>query len=73
MRSQILEWAKLYCNNPTLTDSGAFSYVLDKLEEAMTRLDITSESIADMSQSFGNIEGLNTKSLMAPFRKYKIV
>lgn len=72
MRSQILEWAKLYCNNPSLIDDGAFSYVLDQLEEAMLRLDVTSESLSDMSQAFGNVEGLNTKSLLAPFRRAKI-
>ena len=72
MRNQILEWCKLYCNNPSLTDDGAFAYVLDRLEEAMQRLDVQSESLSDLSQSFGNIEGLNTKSLLAPYKRVKL-
>jgi len=73
-REKLLEWCKLYCNNYTLTDTSGFSYVLDNLESEMERVGVTSESLSDMSQSFGsNDAGMSIKNLLSPYSRLKML
>ena len=73
-REKLLEWCKLYCNNATLVDTEGFSYVLDNLVAEMSRLGVTSESLSDMSQSFGsNDAGVSIKSLLSPYSRLKML
>jgi len=73
-REKLLAWCKLYCNNSTLVDGADFSYVLDNLTAEMERVGITSESLSDMSQSFGsNDAGVSIKSLLSPYRRLKML
>ena len=73
-REKLLEWCKLYCNNATLVDEAGFSYVLDNLTAEMERVGITSESLSDMSQSFGsNDAGVSIKSLLSPYSRLKML
>ena len=73
-REKILAWCKLYCNNATLVDTEGFSYVLDNLVAEMSRLGVTSESLSDMSQSFGsNDAGMSIKSLLSPYSRLKML
>ncbi len=72
-REMLLEWAKEYCNNETLEDTGGFSMVLDKLSESMDRVGITSESLSDMSQSFGTETDMAIYKLLSPYRRLKAI
>ena len=43
-REKLLEWINQYCNRKDLTDEGAISLILDKLETQAQQEDIASES-----------------------------
>lgn len=70
-RTKLLEWCKLYCNNPNLVDGGAFSIVLDNLTDIFQQAGITSESLGGMSQSFGADTAFTVRSMLSPFKRLK--
>lgn len=73
-REKLLEWAKLYCNNPNLKDEGAFSIVLDKLEEYEKKdLSVKSESISRYSASYTDGIPQGTLDLLATFKKVRFL
>jgi len=73
-RQKLLAWCKKYCNNPDLIDADDFSYALDQLETSMASIGVTSESLSDMSQSFGvNESGMSIKNVLAPYKRLKML
>ena len=49
-----------------------FNDVLDQLETSMASMGVTSESLSDMSQSFGvNESGISIKNALAPYKRLK--
>lgn len=73
MRANLLLWCIDYCNNPYLADEGAFSLVLDQLEDLVQKTGVTSESIADLSQSFGGETAFTVNRLLAPYRRLRMI
>ena len=67
-REKLLEWINQYCNRKDLTDEGAISLILDKLETQAQQEGIASESLGDYSVSF--IQGQTGESNIA-FRMLK--
>ena len=73
-REQVLAWCRLYCNNPLLTDWGDFTFILDKIIEAMTHAGITSETMGGMSQNFAKNEGgFDIHGLLSPYKHLKMI
>lgn len=72
-REKILEWCKKYCNNPNLVDENDFSRVIDEIENIFKRVGVTSESLSDMSQSFGEDNSFSMRNLLSPYKKLKMI
>ena len=70
-RTKLLEWCKLYCNDSTLVDDGAFSIVLDNLIDLFQHAGVTNESLGGMSQSFGADTAFTVRSMLSPFKRLK--
>ena len=52
VRDNALEWIKKYTNDPTLTDTGGVSIILDKMELWYKRDGATSKSVSRYSVSY---------------------
>lgn len=72
-REKLLLWCRKKTNNPTLEDVDDFSYVLDHLEDMVSRLGVTSESISDLSQSFEGDTNKEMMKLLSPYRRAKFL
>ena len=72
MRSQILLWCQKYCNNPELEDKDDFAYVLSQMEEIMDRVGVRSQSLSDLSETFGD-EGISVRNLLSPYKRVKML
>lgn len=73
-REKLLEWAKMYCNNPNLEDKGAFSLVLDQLEKFEKRdLNVKSESLSRYSATYMDSIPQAILDLMATFKKARFL
>ena len=72
MRSQILIWCQKYCNNPELEDKDDFAYVLSHMEEIMDRVGVRSQSLSDLSETFGD-EGISVRNLLSPYKRVKML
>ena len=72
-RANLLEWAKKYCNNPSLTDSGDFAMVLDKMEKVLESSGVASESLGDYSVTFDKNSALGMKQLLSPYKRLKML
>lgn len=73
-REKLLEWAKMYCNNPNLEDQGAFSLVLDQLEKFEKRdLNVKSESLSRYSATYIDSIPQATLEFLATFKKVRFI
>lgn len=72
-REHLLMWCRKKTNNPTLEDKEDFSLVLDNMIDIFERVGITSESIADLSQSFNTETQKDILSMLSPYRKAKFL
>ena len=68
-REKLLLWCRKFCRNPNLEDKEDFSLVLDNMSDLFSRIGITSESLSDMSQSFGKETSLQVSSMLSPYRR----
>jgi hypothetical protein len=71
-REYILIWCKKFCNNPNLTDTEDFSVVLTEIINAMERAGVTSQSLSDMSQSFGETY-MSVGKMLSPYKRLKMI
>ena len=72
-REKLLLWCREKTNNPLLEDKGDFSLVLDNMEDLISRNGIVSESIGDLSQSFGTDGYKDIMQLLSPYRKARFL
>ena len=75
-REKLLEWINQYCNRSDLTDEGAISLILDKLETHAQQEGIASESLGDYSVSFmqGQMdEGNIAFRMLKSYKRQRIV
>ena len=70
-RQKLLLWCRKFCFNDTLEDEEDFKLVLDEMENIIKHAGVTSESISDMSQSFGSDTAFTIRQLLSPYRKLK--
>jgi hypothetical protein len=68
-RKKLLLWCRKFCRNPHLEDKEDFSLVLDNMTEIFSHAGITSESLSDMSQSFGKETAFQVSSMLSPYRR----
>lgn len=69
-REYLLEWCKKYTNNNSLQDVGDFHLVMNELVKEFDRIGISSESVSNVSFSYGG-GSINIKILLDPYRKLK--
>lgn len=72
-RNNLLLWCRKKCNNVTLEDTEDFSLVLDNIIDMISSIGVTSESIGDLSQSFGTDKHKEIMLLLSPYRKAKFL
>ncbi len=72
-RNNLLLWCRKKCNNETLEDTEDFSLVLDNIIDMISSIGVTSESIGDLSQSFGTDKHKEIMLLLSPYRKAKFL
>lgn len=72
-REKLLAWCKKYCNNPDLTDAEDFALVLDNLTSIFEKAGVTSESLSDMSQSFGADTAFRVRDMLSPYKRLKAI
>lgn len=72
-REKLLLWCKKYCNNDSLVDSEDFALVLDNISDIMQKAGIVSESIGDMSQSFGADTAFRLRDMLSPYKRLRLL
>lgn len=72
-REKLLAWCKKYCNNPDLVDAEDFALVLDNLTIIFEKAGVTSESLSDMSQSFGTDTAFRVRDMLSPYKRLKAI
>lgn len=72
-REKLLAWCKKYCNNPDLIDAEDFALVLDNLASIFEKAGVTSESLSDMSQSFGTDTAFRVRDMLSPYKRLKAI
>lgn len=68
-REKLLLWCKKFCNNTDLVDEDDFSLVLDSLEDIFSKAGIVSESLSDMSQTFGKATAFEVRHMLSPYKR----
>jgi len=71
-RAYVLIWCKKFCNNPDLVDEEDFSVVLSEVINTLERAGVTSQSLSDMSQSFGETY-MTIGKMLSPYKRLKTV
>ncbi len=69
-REQYLDYAKAYCNNPDLTDTGGFVVALDKLEALQSKAGISSESVGEIAVSYSDVMA-SINQVLSPYCRLK--
>lgn len=73
-RQNLVEWCKGKANNQNLgEDNKAFTFAVDRVENMIENIGITSESIGDLSQSFNADTYNDILDILSQFRKVKFL